>query len=354
MFFVKMDSRIIQKNVISQTMNEKDLILIQNLLASPKKIAIIPHRNPDGDAMGSTLGLYHFLKKGNHQPVVISPNNFPEFLDWLPDASSVLVYENDKDATTQILQHADIIFTLDFNALHRTGEMENVLKTLTVPFIMIDHHELPSDYALCTYSDTRFGSTCEMVYHFIAFLGQKHQIDKTIATCLYTGILTDSGLFRYPKTTSTTHRIVAEFIDLGIANTEIPNLLFDNNSYDKLQLLGRALQNLKVMPQYKTAYTCLSQKELDEFKHQKGDTEGIVNYGLTIKGIVFAAIFIENTEEKIIKISFRSQGSFDVNQFARTYFNGGGHINAAGGKSYDSLEQTIRNFENVLSKININ
>jgi phosphoesterase RecJ-like protein len=320
-------------------------------LATPKKIAIIPHRSPDGDAMGSTLGMYHFLLKLNHQPVVIAPNDFPNFLNWLPASDTVLVYENEKEKVAKILQEQELIFTLDFNALHRTGEMENVLNKLTVPMVMIDHHQLPDTYAKYTYSDTAFGSTCEMVYNFIGFLNQKNLLDKTIATCLYTGILTDSGGFRYPKTTGTTHRIAAEFIDLGIDNSEIPNLLFDNNSYDRLQLLGRALQNMKVIPELKTAYISLSQKELDEFNYVKGDTEGIVNYGLTIKGINFAAIFIENRDEKIVKISFRSQGAFDVNQFAREHFSGGGHINAAGGKSEDTLVKTIEKFESIISKI---
>lgn len=332
-------------------MNEKDIQIIKELLATPKKIAIIPHRSPDGDAMGSTLGLYHFLLKLKHQPIVIAPNDFPNFLAWLPNSETVLVYENDKENVAKILKEQELVFTLDFNALHRTGEMENILKDLTVPMVMIDHHQLPDSYAVVTYSDTSFGSTCEMVYNFIVALDQKSLIDKTIATCLYTGILTDSGGFKFPKTTGTTHRIVSEFIDLGVENTTIPNLLFDNNSYESLQLLGRALQNMKVVPEHKTAFISLSQKELDEFKYQKGDTEGIVNYCLSIKGIVFAAIFIEHRDENIIKISFRSQGEFDVNQFARTNFGGGGHINAAGGKSYDTLENTIKKFEHLVSKI---
>ena len=334
-------------------MNEKDILAIQELLASPKKIAIIPHRSPDGDAMGSTLGLYHFLLKLNHQPVVIAPNEFPEFLAWLPSSETVLIYENDRVNCTQIFKEAELVFTLDFNALHRTGEMEQVLNKISVPMIMIDHHQLPDSYATFTYSDTSFGSTCEMIYNFISFLDKKPLIDKTIATCLYTGILTDSGGFRFPKTTGTTHRIVAEFIDLGVENTEIPTLLFDNNSYDRLQLLGRAMQNMKVIFDKKTSYISLSQKELDEFNYVKGDTEGIVNYGLTIKGIIFAVIFIEHKDENIIKISFRSQGDFDVNQFARDHFSGGGHINAAGGKSYDSLANTIKKFEQIISKIEL-
>ncbi len=334
-------------------MKKEDIIAIQQLLATPKKIAVIPHRSPDGDAMGSTLALYHFLLKLNQQPVVIAPNDFPNFLAWLPGSESVLIYENEKEKCTAVLKESELIFLLDFNALHRTGEMEHVLNKLTAPMVMIDHHQKPDGFATYTYSDTSFGSTCQMIYNFIGYLNQKELIDSTIATCIYTGIVTDSGSFRFPSTTGTTHRIVAELIDKGINNSEIHNLLFDNNSYNRLQLMGRALQNMKVLPEYKTSYITLTQKELDEFHYEKGDTEGIVNYGLTIKGIHFAAIFIEHKDENIIKISFRSQGNFDVNQFARDHFNGGGHINAAGGKSYESMKETVKKFETLLSQITI-
>jgi phosphoesterase RecJ-like protein len=334
-------------------MKIQDIQAIQLLLATPKKIAIIPHRGPDGDAMGSTLGLYHFLLKNKHQPTVIAPNDFPDFLAWLPGSETVKIFEKDTENCTKILEEAELIFTLDFNAFHRTGEMEHTLVKLTAPFIMIDHHQKPDDYAAYTYSDTSFGSTCEMVYNFISFLNKKEDLDKTIATCIYTGILTDSGSFRFPGTTGNTHRIIAELIDLGVENTQIPVLLFDNSSYSRLQLLGRALQNMKVFEDHKTSYTSLTQDELDSFDYVKGDTEGIVNYGLSIKGIVFTAIFIENKDEKIIKISFRSQGGFDVNQFARDHFNGGGHSNAAGGRSDVSMEETLKKFEDLVTKLKI-
>ena len=334
-------------------MKIQDIQAIQLLLATPKKIAIIPHRGPDGDAMGSTLALYHFLLKNNHQPTVIAPNDFPDFLAWLPGSETVKIFEKDTENCTKILQEAELIFTLDFNAFHRTGEMEHTLAKLTAPFIMIDHHQKPDDYAAYMYSDTSFGSTCEMVYNFISFLDKKEDLDKTIATCIYTGILTDSGSFRFPGTTGNTHRIIAELIDLGVENTQIPVLLFDNSSYSRLQLLGRALQNLKILETHKTSYTSLTQDELDSFNYVKGDTEGIVNYGLSIKGIVFTAIFIENKDEKIIKISFRSQGGFDVNQFARDHFNGGGHSNAAGGRSDVSMEETLKKFEDLVTKLKI-
>ena len=335
-------------------MKIQDIQAIQELLATPKKIVIIPHRSPDGDAMGSTLGLYHFLIKNNHHAVVLSPNEFPDFLAWLPGSQNVKVFEKDKENCSQILNEADLVFTLDFNALHRVGEMEKVLEKLVVPFVMIDHHQSPDAYAAVTYSDTAFGSTCEMLYNFICFLGKKQEIDKTIGTCIYTGILTDSGSFRFPKTTATTHRIIADLIDLGVENTEIPSFLFDNSSYDRLQLLGRALQNMKIFPDLKSIYTTLTQAELDSFNYCKGDTEGFVNYGLSIKGIDLAAIFIENAAEKIIKISLRSQGDFDVNLFARAHFNGGGHRNAAGGKSDVSMEETVKQFENLIHQLKNN
>lgn len=334
-------------------MKIQDIQAVQLLLATPKKIAIIPHRGPDGDAMGSTLALYHFLIKNKHQATVIAPNDFPNFLAWLPGSETVKIFEKDTENCTRILEEAEIVFTLDFNAFHRTGEMEHTLKKLSATFIMIDHHQKPDDYATYMYSDTAFGSTCEMIYNFIDFLNKREDLDKTIATCIYTGILTDSGSFRFPGTTGNTHRIIAELIDLGVENTQIPVLLFDNSSYSRLQLLGRALQNMKVFEEHNTSYTTLTQEELDSFQYVKGDTEGIVNYGLSIKDIVFTAIFIENKEEKIIKISFRSQGGFDVNQFARDHFNGGGHSNAAGGRSDASMEETVKKFEDLVTKLKL-
>jgi phosphoesterase RecJ-like protein len=334
-------------------MTLQDIKETEALLATPKKIAIVPHRSPDGDAMGSTLGMYHFLKKLGHMPTVIAPNEFPGFLAWLPASETVEIFESNKPRVGKIIKDAELVIVMDFNALHRTGDMENVLTKLTVPFIMIDHHQKPDTFATVTYSDTSFGSTCEMLYNFIGYLGKKDLIDKTIAECIYCGIVTDSGSFRFPSTTPTTHRIVAELIEIGIDNSEIHSLIFDNNSYDSLQLLGKALDNLKIMPGGKVSYTTLSQHQLDTYNYVKGDTEGIVNYGLSIKGVKFTAIFIEHAEENIVKISFRSKGDFDVNQFARMHFNGGGHINAAGGKSSLTLAETIAQFENICAALNI-
>jgi len=214
--------------------------------------------------------------------------------------------------------------------------------------IMIDHHQQPDDYAKYMYSDVSMSSTCEMVYNFIEMLDDLDKIDADIATCLYTGIMTDTGSFRFPSTTSATHHIIGNLIKKGANNSEIHNNIMDTNSYERTQLLGRALSNLKVIPEYRTAYITLSQDELNLFNFKKGDTEGFVNYGLSLKGIIFAAIFIENHQENIIKISLRSKGDFSVNELSRTHFSGGGHTNAAGGKSDLNMNDTIDKFISIL------
>ncbi|WP_282044009.1 DHH family phosphoesterase [Winogradskyella flava] len=321
---------------------------IKDLLRRPQSIVIVPHKNPDGDAMGSTLGLYHYLKAYSHDATVIAPNDYPDFLKWLPGNDSVVIFENQAEESQALIDKADLIFTLDFNAFHRAGGMAKSLEQSDCTKIMIDHHQQPDDYANYTYSDVRMSSTCEMVYNFIDMLGDANEITSNMATCLYVGIMTDTGSFRFPSTTSRTHEVISHLIAKGANNAQIHNNVFDTNSYSRIQLLGRAMQNLKVIPELGTAYITLSQGELDEFNFKKGDTEGFVNYGLSLKGIIFAAMFTENKQENIIKISFRSKGSFSVNQFSRSHFNGGGHDNAAGGRSEDNLEATIDKFISIL------
>ncbi|MFD0835396.1 bifunctional oligoribonuclease/PAP phosphatase NrnA [Mariniflexile aquimaris] len=329
-------------------MKKQDILKTKQLLASPKKIVVVPHKNPDGDAIGSTLGLYHYLIKYNHTVNVISPNDYPNFLKWIPGENTILKHDSQTKICDALIKDADIIFTLDFNALHRTGNMESVLAESKAIKIMIDHHQAPDDYATYVFSDVSMSSTSEMVYHFINFLDDSELIDRDIATCLYTGIMTDTGSFRFPSTSSKTHEIIAHLIEKGANNSEIHNNVFDTNSYKSLQLLGCALTNLKVVPELRTAFITLSQEELNRYDYKKGDTEGIVNYGLSLENIVLAAIFIEDKQEGIIKISLRSKGDFSVNDMARAHFNGGGHINAAGGKSYLSLNDTVEKFISIL------
>jgi len=329
-------------------MNTSEIKEIKALLSIPKKIVIIPHKNPDGDAIGSTLALYHYLSELGHDASVITPNDYPNFLKWIPGENTILKYDNHTETVISKIKEADIIFTLDFNHFSRTGNMESLLTRTNATFIMIDHHQQPDTYATYTYSDVGMSSTCQMIYHFIEKLGDLDKITADIATCIYVGIMTDTGSFRFRSTTSTTHRAIADLIDRGADNTSIHEKIYDTNSYSRLQLQGVALKNLKVLPEYKVSYITLSQKELDDHNFKKGDTEGLVNMGLSVQGTKFALIFIENKGENIIKISLRSKGDFSVNDFSRNHFEGGGHHNAAGGKSNLSLTETIEKFISIL------
>lgn len=343
--------KFINLPLISHPMNIEKIKELKQLLSTPKNIVIIPHKNPDGDAMGSTLALKHFLNNTHNTVNVISPNEYPDFLKWLPGNETVVFHNLQTKIAETLIKNADIIFTLDFNNLSRCGSLEAPLQKATqATFVMIDHHQQPDDYAEFTYSDTSICSTCQMVYHFIEKMESEHLITPQIATCLYTGIMTDTGSFRFRSTTSTTHQILAKLIDFGADNAKIHENIYDTNTLSKLQLKGVALQNLRILPEYKTAYISLSQKELNDHNFKKGDTEGFVNIGLSIENIIFAVIFIENEAEKIIKISFRSKGNFSVNEFARAHYNGGGHNNASGGKSDLSLNETIDNFLSILPK----
>lgn len=329
-------------------MIEQSILEITSALSRANRIVIVPHKGPDGDAIGSSLGLLHFLKDKGHDVKVIAPNDFPQFLKWLPGQEKILIYEEEREHCSSLISNAEIIFTLDFNVLDRTGEMEEPLRASEATFIMIDHHPEPSDYADHTYSDAAMSSTCQMVYRFIQKLRAVKYITPQIATCLYTGIMTDTGSFRYRSTSSETHRVIADLIDKGADNTAIHQNVFDTFSENRVQLLGVALQNLRVNKDLNTAYITLSQEELDRYNFQKGDTEGFVNYGLAVEGVKFAVIFIEHKSEGLIKMSLRSKGQFSVNKFAREHFNGGGHLNAAGGKSEMSLDDTVTKFNTIL------
>ncbi|PHN93272.1 DHH family phosphoesterase [Maribacter sp. 6B07] len=329
-------------------MNLEHLNALKKLLSSPKKIAIIPHKNPDGDAIGSTLALWHYLSNNGHSATIVAPNDFPKFLKWMPGAQQILNFDRENSQSKTVINEADIVFTLDFNHLGRVGQMSEILESAQATFVMVDHHQEPSDYASIMYSDVSMSSTCEMVYVLINQLGDENSITPDMANCIYTGIMTDTGSFKFAATTSNTHRVVADLMDKGAEGTEIHHRIYDTNSPSRLHLLGCALKNMVILNEYATAYITLSQEELDKYNYQKGDTEGFVNYGLTLDGIKFAVIFIENKEEGIFKISFRSVGDFSVNDFARKHFNGGGHTNAAGGRSEDNIADTIAKFTALL------
>ena len=329
-------------------MNSEEIFILKQALTNISNIVIVGHKNPDGDAIGSCLGLANLLKQLEHQVTVVMPNDFPEFLKWIPETQTIINYEQHRDNVKKCLSEANLVFTVDFNALSRTGDLAQELMATKADFILIDHHQEPDDYALVTYSDVGMSSTSEMVYHFIEFIGGLNLLNKEIATQLYVGIMTDTGSFRFPATTAATHRVIAHLIEAGAPNSIIHQNVYDTNSPDRLKLLGVALNNMVMLPEYKTAYITMSQEELNNNNFKKGDTEGFVNYALSMKGVIFAMIFIENKKEKIIKISLRSKGSFSVNDFSRKYFNGGGHTNAAGGKSSKTLSKTVEEFISIL------
>ena len=331
-------------------MNKQDSKSLQALLDKRPIITIIPHTSPDGDAIGSTLGLYHFLKNQGHDVQVIAPTDFPDFLKWMPEADQILIYPNQESRAEQRIADSSLIFTLDFNNLLRAKPLTSFLQKSLATFVMIDHHQQPDTYATITYSDEKASSTCELIYNTIVSLSSQEAVDQTIATCLYTGIMTDTGGFRFSMTSPQTHRVAAVLLEKGANCAQIASEVLDSYSIDRLQLLGTVLDGLTYLKEYKTAYMSVTSKILKQFNFRKGDTEGFVNYGLRIKEAELAVIFIENEEDNLIKISFRSKTTLDVNLLARTYFNGGGHINAAGGSMSISLEDTIAYFLEVLPK----
>lgn len=322
---------------------------LEQLIKNSNNIVITTHKGPDGDAIGSSLAMYHFFKKMNKNVAVVVPDAFPDFLKWMKGSDEVLVFENQEEKSVQLIEQAEIIFSLDYNALNRVGAVGDYITKASAKKIMIDHHQDTQNFADHYFVDTNCCSTAQLVYNFIKTIHQSDLLDATIATGIYCGIMTDTGSFRYPSTTADTHRIIADLIDLGVENSLIHQQVFDNNSTDRLKLLGYALSNkMNVFEEKNIAYIALSKEELKQFNFKKGDTEGLVNYPLSIKGIKMSVLLTE--KEDGIRLSFRSKGDVFVNKIAQTHFAGGGHVYAAGGNSTLSLDETIQKLETLLIK----
>ncbi|MBI4931526.1 MAG: DHH family phosphoesterase [Bacteroidetes bacterium] len=330
-------------------MTHQDIIEIKELLSTRKSIVIVTHKNPDGDAMGSSLGLYNYLLRKKHRVKVVTPNGYPTFLQWLPGDDKVIEHSENPERAEAVIKKADIIFALDFNALRRIGDVGKLVKKAKAKKILIDHHLQPEKFAHYMMCDKKSCSTSQLVFDFIALLGDKKFVNRKVANCLYTGIMTDTLNFKIATTSAHTHHIVAELIGAGAQNMLAYSNVFDTYSEDRLRLLGHCLgKEMKVLHEYNAAFIALSKSDLKKFNFQKGDTEGFVNYPLSIEGIKFSALFTEMPDE--IKISFRSKGNFDVNKFARKHFNGGGHANAAGGEAHSSLDEAVTKFVSILAE----
>ncbi len=339
----------------------KNLAALKALLSSPKNVAIVTHFKPDADALGSSLGLAGFLKKRGHQVDVITPSDYPDFLAWMPGSETVTALSKKSKEpgikAAAVFANADIIFCLDFSSLNRINDLEEVVKKSTAVKVMIDHHLEPEQFADYEKWDVKEASTAQMVFDFIVSLGEKNLIDPLIANCFYAGLMTDTGGFRHNNTTAREFKVAEELTALGAKPSEVARLVYEANSLGRLRLTGYVLsQKLQVLPEFRTAYMTLSQEELKRFDVQTGDTEGLVNYGLSIKDVQLSVLMYDRGEE--IKISFRSLGTFSVNEMARDHFEGGGHRNASGGSSKQSLEKTLEKFIKLLpeykEKLNYN
>lgn len=323
--------------------NEREIDGLRQQLSKPNNIAIVMHYKPDGDAMGSALALYDFLLGYGHNAKVVAPSKYPEFLFWLPGNNNVINFETDKTQAETCLLNADIIFVLDFNDAARVEAMQDALLQSDAIKVMIDHHLQPTDFCDVAFSFHEASSTCELVYRFMYAMYADYKLTLEAAQNIYTGILTDTGSFKFSSTTGDVHRIIAHLIDVGVIPNEIHEYIYDNFSESRTRFLGYCLQEkLVVVARYNVAYIGITKDALKHFNHETGDTEGIVNYALGIKGMRMAAFFTE--QDNGVKISFRSKGSFSVKALAAAHFNGGGHQNAAGGKSTENLDQTIAKF----------
>jgi len=328
----------------------KNIQAFRTLIDRPQSVVIVTHFKPDADALGSSLGLAGFLKKKGHKVQVITPSDYPDFLSWMPGNNEVLALDR-KPETLQkasgIISGANVIFCLDFSSLSRINDLGVLVRDSPAAKVLIDHHLEPEHFAQFEQWDITSASTAGLVYELIEQLDEAHMIDINIASCLYAGLMTDTGGFRHNNTHHREFLIAARLVGLGADPHEIAKEVYDTNTLERLRLTGYVLsQKLNVLPEYHTAYMTLSQDELKQFGAQTGDTEGLVNYGLSIKGVKLSVLMYDRKEE--IKLSFRSLEDFSVNEMARKYFEGGGHRNASGGTTKLSLEQTLKKFLEIL------
>ena len=326
----------------------QNILEFKDFLAVPRKVLVITHFKPDADALGSSLGLALYLKKLNHSATVITPSDYPDFLSWMPGNSDVQIFTKDKVGEFEVLIHdSDLIFCLDFSSLKRINELGEIVGRSPAKKVLIDHHLEPEDFAHFVQWDTKAASTAELVFDLIREMGRADLIDNDIANCLYAGVMTDTGGFRHSNTTKKVFETAAALVEHGADPTAVSKLIYDTNTLERMRLMGYVLyEKLQVIAEYRTAYIALRTEDLKRFSSQTGDTEGLVNFGLSVKGVRLAVLISERKEN--VKLSFRSLGDFSVNDFARKHFDGGGHKNAAGGQTTLTFDETLKKFLELL------
>jgi len=330
---------------LSDVIDDRSVRQVHELIENSRQILITAHLSPDGDALGASLGLYHFLKSKKKNVKLMVPNSFPYFLKWMAGSDEILVYEYNPKAARVIFDHTDLIFSIDYNIPKRVGNMAFLLEKSDAKKVLIDHHLFPGDIYDVVISYPRISSTSELVFRLLYQADKYEEIDKTVAECIYCGMMTDTGGFTFNSNNPEIYLIISLLLRKGIDKDRIYSLVYNNLTEDRFRLLGFTLsQRMKVYPDLHTALIWLSLEDQKQFSYNKGDTEGFVNYPLSIKNIIFSAFIRE--DEELVKLSFRSQNTFPTNEFAARFFDGGGHLNASGGEFYGTLEEAVSFFEN--------
>jgi phosphoesterase RecJ-like protein len=326
-----------------------NILELKPLLKPNTRVVITTHHKPDADALGSSLGLYHFLQKKGVAAQVISPTDYGDFLTNIPGESTVINFEAETEKATAMIASAEFIFCLDFNSLKRINQMGELVAAATAPKVMIDHHLQPESFAQYALHTTEVSSTCELIFRFIELIDTTDAIDEQIATCLYAGMMTDTASFKHSSTYPSTHRVAAVLLEKGVKPNKVYEAIYDNFSVDRTRFIGYCIyEKLQLLPEYNTVLICVTEDELKRFQSTTGDTEGLVNWGLSIKGIKLSTLIVDR--KVLRKMSFRAKGNFPANEFARQFFNGGGHFSAAGGESHQPLEVVEQEFKSALEQ----
>ena len=337
--------------MLSKVISQANIDHVEKWFERADKIVIVSHVSPDGDAIGSSLGLWHFLNSQDKNVHVIVPNAFPDFLKWMPGAKEVIQYNRYKEFADKLIMEADVICCLDFNVLSRIDEMEEIVRVSPGRKMIVDHHLYPGDFARIVISHPQISSTSELVFRLICQLGNFSDITKEAAECIYTGMMTDTGGFTYNSNDREIYLIIGELLSKGIDKDEIYRNVFNTHSEGRLRLMGYVLyEKMQVFPQFNAALITLTREEQKKFQYKKGDTEGFVNMPLSMKGICFSVFLREDTEKDMIKVSLRSVGTFPCNEVAAEFFGGGGHLNASGGEFYGPIEDAVALFKQALVK----